>query len=128
MRLSLFAFFGILGLMAFGLSGCYFDNEDDLYPEAKKCNDTTGTVSYASKVQPIFNTSCNASGCHNSSSASANIILDTHAGAVDAIGKKLVSAIAHDGNASEMPKNGSKLSDCKIATIQKWVNQGAANN
>ena len=40
---------------------------------------------------------------------------------------RLMSTITQDGNFSKMPKGASKLADCQIAIIQKWINTGKQN-
>lgn len=118
----------VAGLVSLLATGCYFDNEEDLYPEARICRDTTGTISFAAKVQPIFKANCNGGGCHNSNSQAAGIVLDTHSGAVSAISNRLLDALKHQNGASPMPKNGSRLPNCDIAKVELWINQGAENN
>lgn len=121
----LVALSGVVALLA---TGCFFDNEEDLYPEARVCSDTVGTIGFAAKVQPIFNANCNGGGCHNSNSQAAGIVLDNHGGVVSAINNRLLDALKHEGGASPMPKNGAKLPTCDIAKVELWINQGAENN
>jgi hypothetical protein len=40
----------------------------------------------------------------------------------------LIESIIHGPDATPMPKGAPKLSDCKINTIKKWVEDGALNN
>ena len=89
--------------------------------------DTLGDMKFAMHVTPILQANC--TGCHSASSAGGGIDLTAYAGvqAVVANGK-LVGAINHTTRFSAMPKNGNKLSECNIVTIQKCIQSGAQNN
>jgi hypothetical protein len=114
----------------FGISGCYYDNEEYLYPASAEC--TTENMSFASDVWPVINASC--TGCHSGSSPSGNVSLENYAGvaaaaAIDAGNYgSLYGTISHASGNSPMPKGGSKLSDCTIAKIKAWIDQGALDN
>jgi len=40
----------------------------------------------------------------------------------------LMGTIKHESGWSPMPKNGNKLSDCKIQKIDRWILDGTPNN
>ena len=114
-------------------SGCYFDNLQELHPEVLLNNscDTTSTMSYQTHIIPILINSCGSNNtCHNTAGAGGGVILDNYANVKSAVNSgKLISAITWDGNASQMPKNSpSKLNDCSVTQIKKWVNEGALDN
>jgi hypothetical protein len=119
--------FSTMGLIALFLAsgGCYYDKEELLYV-TQACD--TSAVTLSGTLQPILNTSCNSSGCHNSASASANVILDTYAG-VKAVADngKLMASINHTGP-SPMPKGAPQLSDCVRSQFQAWIHAGAKQN
>lgn len=112
------------------ISGCYYDNEETLYPATAECN--TDNMSFAGDVWPVINASC--TGCHSGSSPSGNISLENYSGvaaaaAIDAGNYgSLYGVISHASGNSPMPKGGSKLSDCTIAQIKAWIDQGALDN
>lgn len=115
------------------LSGCYYDNNEELHPElvigGTTC-DTTVLIKYSTDVQSIMSGSCGANNsCHNSTSSS-NINLGTYAGVhTVALNGKLWSAIVWDGKASFMPQGSSaKINDCYQAKILKWINEGSPDN
>jgi hypothetical protein len=122
-----------IAFAALFLGGCFADNYEKLHPVKStpaKC-DTTGVISFASRVEPIFQANC-LLGCHSASSASGGVILDSWAGAKrPAANGQLVSAVTHSG-----PNGGttywmpitSTLSPCDINTIVSWVNKGYLNN
>ena len=120
-------FYLILSGSLASLSGCYNDTEEQLYG-ASVCN--LDIVTYALSVQPIISNNCYA--CHSQANAPANgsgIVLEGYAKLIIAVNNGLlVESISHGPNASPMPKNAPKLSDCKINTIKKWIESGALNN
>jgi hypothetical protein len=118
----------LLTVVAFTLavSGCYEDNEQDLYINIPTTGGTT-QVSFKQDIQPIFNNSC-TSGCHSGTSPSANISLDSYNGIYAAPILRIRGSIQHDPGYSPMPKNAPSLSADNLAIIDKWINQGFPNN
>lgn len=107
-------------------SACYYDNEEELYP-AVAC-DTTVTT-YAIKVAPLIQQKCMSCHSNSASSAAGIVSLEGHTNLkAVADNGKLMGAITHTPGYSSMPKNEPKLSDCDIAAIQRWVNNGSQNN
>jgi hypothetical protein len=92
------------------------------------CNDCdTAVFTYSGAVLPLMNTYCK--GCHNPSSLGGGIDVSTYA-SVKAIATngKLMGSIRHTAGYIAMPQGSSKLSDCKIQQIQKWIFAGTLNN
>jgi mono/diheme cytochrome c family protein len=117
------AFLGLMISLAF--TSCYYDNEEELYPNPVAC-DTTN-VTYSGTVAPILSENCNS--CHGSTSPSAGIITDNYTDLQTIVQNgKFVGAINHLNGFSPMPKGGNKLSDCNLAKIEKWIDSGAPNN
>lgn len=116
----------ILLVIAFSLSGCYYDSRENLYP-VLNCTDTVN-VTYTAKIAPILDNYCNS--CHYSgNSNTGNVTLDTYAGVKNAVDHQaLYSSIIHDGTVNPMPNSGGKLDDCKIAAFNTWIKAGAPNN
>jgi hypothetical protein len=88
--------------------------------------DTAKAITYTNDIKPIFSSNCGAAdnSCHKGSSSNSGIDLSTYAGAKGIAGS-LVGAITWDGSVSNMPKgSSSKINDCSIAKIKKWVNSG----
>lgn len=105
-------------------SGCYYDNEEELYP-FESCETTN--MSFTTDILPLFDQNCNV--CHASSQALGNVILDSHAEVkkqVDAI--RLLGAIRHEVGFSAMPQGQPQLTSCAIDKIASWVAAGAPNN
>lgn len=92
------------------------------------CNDCDTTVfTYSDAVAPLMNTYCR--GCHNPSSLGGGIDVSTYAGVRSiALNGKLMGSIKHHAGFIAMPQGSTKLSDCKIEQVQKWVTAGSPNN
>lgn len=93
--------------------------------------DTSGTISYASQIWPIIQNNC--LGCHPATGTTNNVSLGNHT-QIAAVartmrnGISLLSGSIHQQTGFKpMPQNGM-LDKCKIATIDKWISQGMANN
>ncbi|MBL7739001.1 MAG: hypothetical protein JNK14_07270 [Chitinophagaceae bacterium] len=114
----------ILGMF----SSCYYDKEELLYGSGNTpCTDTTGAISYAQKVVPMFQQYCYS--CHNSSFPSGNIVMGTYASdKAIAQNGKLMGSITHASGFSPMPQGMPKMSSCQIAAVKKWIDSGMLNN
>lgn len=89
--------------------------------------DTTITMSYATHIAPILQANCN--GCHNTNNASAGVDVSNYNSLMIIVNNgKLNGVINHLSGYSPMPKNAQKMSDCNIAKIKKWINNGSLNN
>ena len=116
----------IVGVLIF--VSCTYSKKEVDYPATTTCD--TVNVKYSTTIKSILNASCNR--CHGGDgSLGGGYILDTHAGIKDELdntGDELLNAIKHTGSVTPMPKDGGKLSDCEIAKIEAWINQGYPNN
>jgi mono/diheme cytochrome c family protein len=114
------------GFFLVGMNSCFYDKADLIYPQPTTCD--TATVTYSGTVAPILNASCN--GCHGGAAAAgAGIKLDTYAGVTPWVTNgRLLNSMLHNGQASPMPKGGSKLDACTLNKISAWITKGAANN
>jgi hypothetical protein len=119
--------FFILSIIVCLFQACYYDKADMITKINNSACDTIN-VSFAAKVQPIIINNC-TNGCHTGTSASAGIPLDNYTQISSiANSNKLLGVIKHTVGFSPMPKGGGKLSDCNIALINAWINQGTKNN
>ncbi|PCJ63941.1 MAG: hypothetical protein COA58_15025 [Bacteroidetes bacterium] len=80
-------------------------------------------ATYTADAKSILNASCNFSGCHNIGSANGSIGNYADAKAF-AQGNELLKAINHEDGVTAMPQGTNKLSDAKIASLEKWVADG----
>lgn len=117
----LFLFLVILGF----ISSCYYDKEEELYPQGTSCD--TLNVTYSGTISNIMVNNCN--GCHNSISPSAGIVTDNYDDLkVYVDNGRFWGAVSHAQGFSPMPQNAPKLSDCNLEKIKKWLDDGAPNN
>ncbi|MBK9337959.1 MAG: cytochrome c [Lewinellaceae bacterium] len=125
MKKNLVALSLFVGLTLLALpSGCYYDNEEDLYgPVLLNC-DTTN-IRFGVEIKQIFEQNCNA--CHTTSGSSYSLIpFETHA-QIEAVAKngKLLNRI--NSQSAPMPQTGL-MSLCNRAKIEAWVRTGALDN
>lgn len=110
-----------LSLSALLATGCYYDNEEELYGPA--CD--TSVFSYSAKISPILQANCQSTACHGAGQAGNNGELITY----DQIKATVDNGTFQDDLfvTKRMPKNGS-LTSCELELIQKWLDAGASNN
>ena len=88
--------------------------------------DTTN-VTFSGTVWPLMNTWC--TGCHSGNNSGGNIHIENYNDVVAiANNGKLMGTITHSPGYSPMPKNADKFSDCQIAEIRLWIEDGTPNN
>ncbi len=80
-------------------------------------------ISYDLDIAPIIAANC--FDCHSTASNSSGILLDNY----DALkfyaqNGFLYGTISHAPGYRAMPDGGSKLNNCTIATIKKWIDNG----
>lgn len=84
-------------------------------------------VTYSLTIKPMLDSYCK--GCHSGASPSAGISITSYAETQSiASDGSLLGTIEHQAGFSPMPKNASKLSDCNIKQLNKWINDGMQNN
>lgn len=87
----------------------------------------TSLYTYSGKVKPLLDTWC--VGCHNNFSKGGGYDLSEYSKVLLAVNDgSLLGSIHHDAGFIAMPKNTSKLTDCDIKAIEKWISRGARNN
>jgi len=109
--------------------GCYYDNEETLYPPGG-CD--TADVKYSTHIVEILDNRCLQ--CHNnvdfavegggfSWEGYANI-----SGYLSTSSAVFMSSINHEAGYTPMPYNLPKLSECEIRKIELWIEDGFPNN
>jgi cytochrome c len=105
---------------------------------AQSADAPSGAEFYSAKVRPVFQQNCFR--CHNAQRSSGGLDLTTKAGIMkggtdgaaivpgNAANSLLVKLINHTGpdGMPGMPMGPNKLSDDDIATVTKWIADGAA--
>jgi hypothetical protein len=87
----------------------------------------SNSYTYNVSIKNLITTKCQ--GCHSGVSAGGNIDLSTYANVkAQVTNGKLWGSLNFVSGYSAMPKNGTKLSDCELAQIRKWIDAGALNN
>jgi mono/diheme cytochrome c family protein len=87
----------------------------------------TLSVTYSNQVVKTINTNCK--GCHSGATPSGGIDLSSYDGvAAIAADGSLLGSINFDGGYVGMPYSSSMMSDCKIAEIRIWIENGYPND
>lgn len=107
--------------------GCYYDKASLVYPSDGNTCDTSA-ITLSIDINNILSASCFS--CHGGDAASGGGIKLEQYSVIKAYADngRLLSSITHDGRASAMPQDASKLSDCNINKFRAWINAGAPNN
>jgi hypothetical protein len=92
------------------------------------CSDCDTTdVTFSGTVWPIVNTSC--TGCHSGSSPQGGVSLTNHAQvAAAAANGSLLGTLRAEPGYTLMPFGGPALSECAIAAIERWIEDGSPDN
>jgi hypothetical protein len=112
------------------LSACYYDNEEQLYPNSGECD--TSNVTFSGTIFPLINTNCIS--CHSGAAPQGNIHLEDYAtisfAAKIPAGQQgsLYGAISHNPGNAAMPQNAAQLPDCQILQVQVWIDAGTPDN
>ncbi|MFM7672925.1 MAG: c-type cytochrome domain-containing protein [Bacteroidota bacterium] len=95
---------------------------------------SSDSVYFVNDIQPLLNSNCAMSGCHDNASHKdgvrmtdyANIMEEVKAG--NAPDSKLYKVIIRTDNERMPPPPMNPFTTAQKALIQKWINQGAKNN
>jgi uncharacterized membrane protein len=103
--------------------GCYYDNEEELYPNSQPApNDTTTqAASWTADVKPIMDSRCATNGCHVSGQQSP--ALQTY----DQVFNNRVRVQVRACQQKTMPPS-APLSNTDVNKLNSWINAGAPNN
>lgn len=109
------------------VTGCYYDNAEDLYQYYPQNPCDTTAVTYSVTISQIMSQQCTS--CHGSSAPEAGLDLSSYNGVLSAVNSgELMNRITLPlGAPGKMPVGGS-LSDCQINQIKAWIDAGANNN
>ncbi|MEZ4888416.1 MAG: hypothetical protein R3E32_27055 [Chitinophagales bacterium] len=109
------------------LNACYYDIEEDLYPEPEGSTCNTEDVSFSATVVPILQTNCYV--CHAADVALGGIILEGHSEVLKVANDgRLFGAISHNLGFSPMPQGAPQLLECDIQQIGAWIDAGALDD
>jgi hypothetical protein len=120
-------FFSLLLIICF--TTCYYDNEENLYPQSGQSCDLTN-VTYTLTVKPILQSYCLS--CHSTAAAPASgggIKLENYTDLKTYVTNgKFYGSVSHAAGYSAMPKGGGTLDNCSLQKLKKWIDDGALNN
>lgn len=86
--------------------------------------DSSGTVSYSTKIWPLINSGC--TGCHG---YGKNTQLTSYSEVkVQVDNGKLSGALNHKSGFLPMPQGGTQWTDCQLRMLDRWIADGAPNN
>lgn len=126
MKKKIFLVSGISLTVLLLISGCVWDNEEELYPESGFCDTTS--VSFSNDIVPILSNNCYS--CHsnlNAPSFGGGLSFEDHQD-VASYSERIIGAINHREGFVPMPRGGSKLDPCSIDLVEAWSNSGAPDN
>lgn len=118
-------FITFLFLIIFG--SCYYDNEEDLYPELQQDCDTT-IVNFEKTIKPMLAANCLA--CHSNANAASfgnNLAIEDYQDVLN-LQQSIIGSIKHESPYSPMPKNGNKLNNCLIRQFEIWIENDFPQN
>jgi hypothetical protein len=101
------------------IEGCYYDKEDQLYPNSIACDVSHPT--YNTTIKHIFITRCAVPGCH----VPGSTVIDLSTYAKDTLNLARIKVRAID--LKTMPATGS-LSNCEIRQLQAWIDANHPEN
>jgi hypothetical protein len=122
-QICIVAVAAVVGIVA----SCSKQSEDVLkFQNGGGTCDTVG-MRFSLNVLPILQANCYR--CHAGGIVNGGVSLDGYRNVVIQVQNgHLIAAITHAAGFVPMPFDGGKLSDCNIAIIQAWINEGAPDN
>lgn len=117
-KTAVLVFFGSLIV-----TGCYYDNEEELYPAAESCD--TVDVTYSGDILAMVDQYCQT--CHSGNTPSGNLNLETF-GQITAAAEKMYERISKPAGDVQLMPPGQKLDDCTIKKMKVWIENGKPNN
>lgn len=111
----------LITILFFAIFGsCYYDNEEDLFPDLEQECDTAD-INFIGTIEPMLAGNCLS--CHSNSNApnfGNNLAIEDYQDVVN-LQQAILGAIKHEPPYSPMPKNGNKLNNCLIRQFEIWV-------
>lgn len=83
-------------------------------------------ISFSEQIQPLFETNCTVSGCHDAT-AEGGYDFTTHA-SISENADRILSTINHESGVAQMPLGEPKLADSLIVQFICWKNNGKLDN
>lgn len=117
-KLTVLLFLGVF------ITGCYYDKEEELYPNSGSTTSTTTPVaaSYKNDIQPLMTSNCATPGCHVSGAQTPD--LSSYTGV---FGSRAIVKDRANNAANPMPSSGL-MSVANRNLLNSWIDAGAPNN
>ncbi len=103
------------------ISGCYYDKEEELYPNSFNNTDCNATLTYNNGIKEIFDVNCAISGCHANGFTLPYL---TNYTSIKANTTKITLRAITQKN---MPAPAG-MSACNITKLDNWIKAGAPEN
>jgi hypothetical protein len=121
LKLAYLPFFVLVAILA--ISSCTKDKA-----VTPSCETITKRVRYTTKIDPIFQASCQGSACHSSGNTVSREFFDS-ASVADYVSDsasavKLICRLKGNTCGAKMPSGGGSISTCDLALIQSWADSG----
>lgn len=107
-------------------SGCYYDNEEDLYGPVETCD--TASVSYSGFILPLLQDHCYKCHVETEPLFSGYVLEGYDATKSYAASGKIGERTNNIGNPMPPLSEGGLLPDCDRQKILAWIRAGAPNN
>ncbi len=97
-------------------------------------NCSSDSVYFVNEIQPLINSSCATSGCHDARTRAEGVELTSftkirnYVVPFNAGGSKLYKVIVKTGGSRMPPPPMPAFTSAQVAKLVKWINQGALNN
>jgi hypothetical protein len=104
-----------------------------LFP-TQTSNCSTDTIYFVNEIQPIINSSCSMSGCHDAVTRAEGVELTSYAKIIRYVtpfnisNSKLYTVSIKTNNERMPPAPMLALTTLQLSKISKWISQGALNN
>lgn len=87
------------------------------------------TVCFNTEILPLFSSYCGSAGCHDINSHKEGVILTDYSRIMNGIRAKQPNSSKYYTIIGQgmPPKNSPQMSTANLATIKKWIDQGALN-
>jgi len=93
----------------------------NLFCDEEECD--TLNITYTTPVNGIVQKHCQ--GCHNNNNPLGGLSLEGYNNLITVANDgRLLGVVRHEAGFPAMPKNSSKLSDCKILQLEIWIENG----
>ena len=119
-------------IIVFITSRCKDDSDEMPAPSNANTNNNNlnvkDSICYLAEIQPVFNTYCAYSGCHDAASARSGVNLSSYSSSKKVGGKSLIESIDAKGGDRMPPINSTALPAAKNALIKQWIKEGMRDN